>query len=218
MKNLQLSLFLMLICTFIYGGAYSQVPNNSSALKLKLERLFDEDQKIRVTLDSLINLHGYESAQVQSYIKETMMDIDSVNTAEVIKILETYGWLGTEKVGMKGNAALFVIIQHGSLKTQETYLPMLRHSVKQGKSSPINLGMLEDRIALSKHKRQVYGTQLWTKEDGSLFIAPVSNPDKLDKRRKSIGLEPISTYAKAHGFDWNLENYKKEIVKYVKML
>jgi len=208
----------MLIATFIYKDAYSQAPSNSSALKLKLEKLFDEDQKIRVTLDSLINLHGYESAPVQSYIKETMMDIDSVNTAEVINILETYGWLGTDEVGIKGNAALFVVIQHGSLSTQETYLPMLRRSVKQGKSSPINLGMLEDRIALSKHKKQVYGTQLWTKEDGSLFIAPVVKPDELDKRRKGIGLEPIASYARAHGFDWNLENYKKEIEKYVTLL
>lgn len=61
---------------------------------------------------------------------------------------------------------------------------MLRTSVKQGKSSPINLGMLEDRIALSKHKKQVYATQLWTKDDGSLFIAPVITPEKLNERRK----------------------------------
>jgi len=218
MKNRQLHIFLVFISTFIYTSGYSQVTSNSSALKSKLEKLFDDDQKIRVILDSLINLHGYESPTVKSYIKETMMEIDSVNTVEVISILNTYGWLGIDKVGMKGNAALFVIIQHGSLKTQETYLPMLRTSVKQGKSSPINLGMLEDRIALSKHKKQVYGTQLWTKEDGSLFIAPVITPDKLDERRKKIGLEPIADYAKAHGFEWNLDNYKKEIVKYEKML
>jgi hypothetical protein len=218
MKNLQLYLFLILVGTINYTGTYGQVPGNISALKVKLEKLFDDDQRIRVTLDSLIDLNGYESIAVQSYIKKTMIKIDSVNTFEVINILKTNGWLGTDKVGMKGNAALFVIIQHGSLKTQETYLPLLRKSVKLGKSSPVNLGMLEDRIALSKHKKQVYGTQIWTKDDGSLFIAPVITPDKLDERRKEIGLEPISDYAKAHGFEWNLDHYKKDMVKYEKML
>lgn len=105
MKKQHIYLFLIFISTFIYTSGYSQGVGNTSVLKLKLEKLFDDDQKIRVILDSLIKLHGYESPTVQSYIKETMMEIDSLNTVEVINILNTYGWLGKDKVGMKGNAA-----------------------------------------------------------------------------------------------------------------
>lgn len=214
MKLIFVNILFFLSC---YSNSIFGQDQNSN-LKTKLEYIFDQDQRIRVPFDSLINLHGFESNEVQYYIKNCMLKTDSTNIADVKKIIDQFGWVGINTVGEKANQALWLIIQHDSLKTQEKYLPLLKTSVAKGESLPMHLGMLEDRIALSKRKKQIYGTQIWTANDGSLYIAPLVNPEKVNIRRKNIGLGPIESYTKQQGFSWNLELYKLKLPEYEALL
>jgi hypothetical protein len=214
MKSIVISLLFILTC--FSDRVYGQQQNTE--LKNKLEYIFDQDQLIRIPFDSLINLHGFESNQVQHYIKHVMLKTDSTNIANIKKIINQYGWVGINTVGEKANQALWLIIQHDSLGTQQKYLPLLRQSVAKGESLPMHLGMLEDRIALSKHEKQMYGTQIWTANDGSLYVAPLVNPDEVNNRRKIIGLGSIESYCKQLGFIWNLDEYKLNLPKYVELL
>ena len=47
--------------------------------------------------------------------------------------------------------------------------------------------------------------------NGKQFPVPIENPDKVDTLRKEIGLEPMKEYMEDTGFDWSLENYRKEL-------
>ena len=63
---------------------------------------------------------------------------------------------------------------------------------------------------MNRGEKQVYGTQT-LRMNGKQFPVPIENPDKVDTLRKEIGLEPMKEYMEDTGFDWSLENYRKEL-------
>jgi ribosome-associated toxin RatA of RatAB toxin-antitoxin module len=40
---------------------------------------------------------------------------------------------------------------------------------------------------------------------------PIADPDHVDERRKTMGLQPIADYAKLFNLAWDVEQYKKEL-------
>lgn len=43
------------------------------------------------------------------------------------------------------------------------------------------------------------------------FVAPLEDPDNVDKRRAAVGLPTLANYLLEIGLDWNVEQYKKEL-------
>lgn len=73
----------------------------------------------------------------------------------------------------------------------------MRTAVKEGKTQADWLALLEDRVALGEGKKQLYGSQLfWDKVAKKSYVAPLEDPDNVDSRRKSVGLEPMAEYLK----------------------
>lgn len=184
--------------------------NYDKQLQERLLTIFDSDQKIRQQFMSAISKFGYKSLQTDSLAK-IMMFNDSINLLNVKEILDKYGWVGEEKVGKQANAALWLVIQHADLATQQKYLPMLREAVTNGKASAETLAMLEDRVLVGEGKAQIYGTQLeWNEEKQQHIISPLSDPDNVDVRRANVGLPPLADYLKNWGISWDVEKYKQE--------
>jgi hypothetical protein len=52
---------------------------------------------------------------------------------------------------------------------------------------------MTDRALVSSGKPQRYGSQTFFK-DGELVLRPTENPEKLDERRKSLGMIPEVDY------------------------
>ncbi|MNK88442.1 hypothetical protein D3C87_1084030 [compost metagenome] len=147
-----------------------------------------------------------------------MGEKDSINLIKVMKILDERGWLGKNVVGTQGNQTLFLVIQHADLEYQQKYLPMMREAVKNGNANPGNLAYLEDRVALREGKKQIYGSQSSkNKKTGKICIAPMIDPDNVDKRRAEVGLGTMADYAVKLNIDWNLEEYKKELAETEKL-
>jgi len=145
--------------------------------------------------------YGRQSKAMTDLIS-TMNRTDLINLQKVTSILDTYGWLGSDKVGVKGNSTLFLVIQHGDLPVQEKYLPMMRDAVKAGNARGADLALLEDRIALRQGKKQIYGSQVQTDlTTGKYFIAPIEDEPNVNKRMASVGLEPLEDYVRR----WNIE-------------
>jgi hypothetical protein len=120
--------------------------------------------------------------------------------------------LGADIIGEQGNRTLFLVIQHADLKTQETYLPMMKEAVSKGNAAPDNLALLEDRIAMRQGKRQIYGSQIWIDANtGKHFVFPLEDPENIDKRRAEVGLEKYQNYLTRFGMTWNVEDYRKEL-------
>jgi len=180
-----------------------------------LDTIYKRDQKYRKQIREVEKKYGRESDEMKKHWK-IISKVDSMNLIEVIKILDTKGWLGSDIIGIQGNKTLFLVVQHSNLKTQERYLPMMREAVKKGNAKASELAFLEDRVALRRGGKQIYGTQMGRdKETGDFFVLPLIDPDNVDKRRERIGLGTLASYY-CHGrIKWDSKKHKKRFVNIV---
>lgn len=192
--------------------------NYDKPLQKELLQIFEDDQAIRLQYISATKEHGYKSPIADS-LGKIMDHKDSINLIKVLKILEERGWVGKDKVGAQANLTLFLVIQHSDLKIQEKYLPLMRKAVREGNANGSSLALLEDRVALGQGKRQMYGSQIFRNaETNEFYVAPLEDPDNVDKRRTELGLAPIAEYVTKWGLIWDIEKYKQELPRYDKLL
>ena len=185
--------------------------NYDKPLQAKLLTIFQDDQPIRLQYISAQKEFGRQSKQVDS-LGRIMMHKDSANLIKVTEILDKYGWVGADKVGVQANQTLFLVIQHSDLKTQQKYLPMMKEAVKIGNANGSALALMEDRVALGEGKRQIYGSQIgYDNEKSKSYILPLDDPDNVDKRRAEVGLGLLADYVKRWEIIWNVEEYKKQL-------
>jgi hypothetical protein len=182
------------------------------SLVAMLDTIHREDQKYRNELDQIEKEFGSKSDEVNAMWK-IINEKDSINLIAVKKVLDERGWLGPDIVGENGSETLFLVIQHADLETQEHYLPMLREAVKKGNAKAKYLAYLEDRVAVRKGGRQIYGTQLGTdKTTGETYVLPVVDPENVDKRRVYIGLLPLEDYLMLLKKIGAIESFKKDFL------
>jgi hypothetical protein len=185
--------------------------NYDKPLQAALLAIFEDDQGIRREYIEAQKKFGFNSTQVDS-LGRIMIHKDSLNLIKVKAILDKYGWVGADKVGGQANQTLFLVIQHSDLKTQQTYLPMMREAVKMKKAAGSALALLEDRVALGEGRKQTYGSQIgMDMETGKHYVLPLDDPDHVDKRRAEVGLGPLADYVKRWDIEWNVEEYKKQL-------
>jgi hypothetical protein len=187
-------------------------------LQKELEAIYEEDQYIRSKFSDSVAKYGYQHPEVIR-IGYQMYFQDSMDQEKVTKILDERGWIGTDLVGKKANEALFLVIQHADLKTQEKYLPLMKDAVKKGNASASGLALLEDRVAIREGRKQIYGSQVGTNtKTNQNYVQPLEDPDNVDKRRATMDLQPISSYLLYFNIIWNVEDYKKHLSEYEKWM
>lgn len=78
--------------------------------------------------------------------------------------------------------------------------------------------MLEDRVAMREGRRQIYGSQILINPTTQQhYVAPLDDPDNVDKRRAEVGLEPLADYVKKWDIVWDVEAYKKQLSELEKL-
>lgn len=178
------------------------------SLVARLDTIYKEDQKYRLELNEVETKYGWESEEVKKQWK-IISEKDSLNLIKVKEILDNKGWLGPKIIGQQGNSTLFLVIQHSDLETQENYLPMMKEAVKNGNADPSSLALLEDRVALGKGKKQIYGSQIGRNDvTGKYYVLPLIDPDNVNKRREEVGLGSIQEYISIWDIIWDVEEYK----------
>ena len=175
-----------------------------------LDSVHQSDQSVRKKLGKLGDQYGWQSEEVKSQWK-TVDRVDSINLIKVKRILDERGWLGSDVLGDEGNMTLFLVIQHSDLEIQENYLPLLQKAVLEGNTPPHFLALLQDRIEIRNDRPQIYGSQVGRTETGESFVAPMIDPDHVDERRASIGLDPMASYLSNFDMEWDLEAYKRSL-------
>jgi hypothetical protein len=191
--------------------------NYDKPLQAELLAILEEDQKYRIQMNETQKKFGPESKQMNDLWKITIQK-DSINLLKVKKILDEKGWVGKDKVGAQANSALFLVIQHSDLETQKKYLPMMKEAVTKGNASSGSLALLIDRIEIRESRKQIYGSQIGTNpHNKALYVLPLIDPDNVDKRRKEVGLGPISDYVKNWNLVWDVEKYKNELPELEKL-
>lgn len=187
--------------------SYNFDPNKvNKTLAVKMDSLYQEDQKYRLELDKL-EKQAAPKKQLDS-LKKIVRSKDSTNLLFVIPLLDEHGWLGAQDIGFQGTQALFLIIQHANLKTQKKYYPLIRRAEKEGNILSSNVAILEDRIAVREGKNQRYGSQgTYDSINKKNLIYPLKDLKNLDRLRKSRGLQPMKDYKK----NWNVSEYLADL-------
>ena len=110
-----------------------------------------------------------------------------------VEIISEYGWLGISDIGRKANASLFIAIQHSDdPSVMESFFPLLEKSAHKGESDLKDMANMKDRILVYNQRPQIYGTQ-WNFSEGQTTLFPIENPNNINEKRKSVGLEPLSS-------------------------
>lgn len=183
--------------------------NIDRPLRAELRAVLDEDQKYRKQIEGVEKTNGRDSPQMRDLWK-VIQQKDAENLAKVTTTLDQRGWLGPDIVGSDGSSALFLVIQHADLKTQEKYLPMMRAAVKEKKAQGSSLALLEDRVALGEGRRQTYGSQIRFDEKTKKYcVSPLDDPAHVDARRAAVDLEPLAEYVKHWDIVWDPAEYEK---------
>lgn len=128
-------------------------------------------------------------------------------------IFDEYGFVGYDLAGKEGSNNFWLIVQHSdhNPEFQKEVLEKMKIDVDNGNAKPSNYGLLIDRFKLNTDQAQVYGTQVrYNIHTGQAYPNKLKDSLNVNKRRKSIGLEPIETYlnemSEMH-FEMNKEGY-----------
>lgn len=159
-----------------------------------LSKVYETDQKFRVSLDSLYRSDN-PTIDLKVSISNSIEKYDSLNIILVSNIIEENGWPGINKVGNEGNLTVFMIIQHASTPFQKKYYPYLLKSISLKQTPKRFKAYLIDRMLVREGKKQIYGTQTTFNSLSKKYeLLPVKSKRKLDKLRGEIGLESVTNY------------------------
>jgi hypothetical protein len=178
---------------------YKAEANLDSSRVLQLDSIYNDDQKYRLMLDSIEKFGENRSEEINELWK-VINKRDSLNLIKVTYILDNYGWLGPDVVGVTGNETFFLVIQHSDIETQEKYKLLMENAVRNGKASASSFALLTDRIEMGNKRPQIYGSQVQGNRSKGYKVYKIKDEINVNKRRAEVGLEPLEEYLK----NWNI--------------
>ena len=154
------------------------------------------DQAVRADWAKIVTGNVTQEEAIEYALK--MEETDSTNLVVVSHILDCYGWL--DGLSQEANKAIFLVIDHSDLETMNRYQSLFHKAAEKGYISFGDLVTMEDRMLMNDGKPQKYGTQAYAlgrEGESIIYIWPVEEPEKLNKRRADVGLSPIEDYLEA---------------------
>src|SRR5690606_23613838 len=121
----------------------------------------------------------------------------SKNQKRAKEILDKYGFVGFDLAGENGSKNFWLIVQHSdhNPEFQKEVLAEMKKEVEKQNANSRNYGLLVDRVNLNTGNAQIYGTQVtYNMNNGQAYPKKLTDSLNVNKRRKSIGLEPLEEY------------------------
>lgn len=162
-----------------------------------LDSLVTEDQKWRNYLTKYENKELGKDTISYNYINRQCVMTDSLNYFFLKVIFMKFGSPNYDLVGKDGSHNFWLLIQHQDLhpQFQDSVLIKMKIEVDKNKANGIDYAYLLDRVKVNTGQLQVYGTQMKLNIDSTSYEPkPVIAPDKINERRKSVGLNSIEEY------------------------
>ncbi len=143
----------------------------------------DADQRVRSDALNAVNFRG-------------ILPVNGRHLARMKQIVGQYGWPGKSLVGEDGANAAWQLVQQA---TQDPDFmrhcrDLMKRAVDKGEASAKDYAYLEDRVRLQEGEAQLYGTQFIQDAKGRLILQPLKDPERVDERRRKMGLEPLAEY------------------------
>jgi len=120
------------------------------------------------------------------------------NAKELEGIIKAVGYPTIAKVGKAASHAAWLIIQHAiSLPLfMKMSAEQLAIAVDENQADPKELAYLTDRIAVFEGRPQLYGTSFDWDDNGALSPQPYDDIERVDARRKKLGMNLLSEQTK----------------------
>jgi hypothetical protein len=176
-------------------------------LRQELLARYKKDQNARFAYVNFMAKHKIQGAdpakkldpEVQKeldQLSKTMHDTDKDDLVWMKQVVEKHGWPGASLIGKAGADAAWLLVQHADTDRDFQALCLKKmETLPSGEVEPRHIAYLTDRILVGRGKKQRFGTQgKW--EQGKLVASPIEDPEHVDERRKSVGLEPLAEYFK----------------------
>jgi hypothetical protein len=175
----------------------------------RLERMLALDQAGREA-EARIDLSVLPPPERQSAEQAIWREIEAHDLGDqaalkpMIAKLPAGGWFTKAAFGDKASEAAFLIVQHAvnDPALMRDTLARVEPLARRGEIDGGQFALMYDRVAQRfDHKPQRYGTQLSCK-DGQWQALGLEDPDRVDARRKALGLEQSEAeYLKAAASD-----------------
>ncbi len=166
-------------------------------LMTRIDSLSNADQKWRNLLTMQRNGQIPKDSIDPKAILPNLMLTDNSNLIEVRKIFYSYGFPNYDLVGRRSSENFWLIVQHQDRtpQFQDSVLTAMKIEAEKGKASWANYAYLIDRVKVNTGEKQIYGTQMQLNKNNTTYEPkPVIEPDKLNERRKIVGLGTIEEY------------------------
>ena len=150
----------------------------NEAIAAEILMMADEDQRMR--------------SEVAAKTRQWDASVDERNTRRMRVIICEIGWPTTSKVGAQAEHMAWLLVQHAELHFQKECFAADGARVG-GRGLRAASGVPRRRIRVREGLPQRYGTQLQKSENGWEPL-PTLDPEDLDARRQTVGLEPIAEY------------------------
>lgn len=114
--------------------------------------------------------------------------------AEILNnIIDKIGYPSVDKVGNEANEAAWLVIQHsiGQPEFMKKCAVLLERAVAENQADAKQLAYLSDRIAGFEGRPQLYGTQFDWDASGEMNPKLFDDFEKVNERRKSVGLNSL---------------------------
>lgn len=158
-----------------------------------------DELRAMATIDQVaagVRTKKYEELPLTEW-KKFKDSVFRTNEKRLQEIFETHGFAGYDLVGEKGSLNFWLIVQHSdhNPEFQKEVLDKMKVEVDKNNAQPRRYGLLVDRVKLNTGEAQVYGTQVrYNKHNGQAYPEKLIDSANVNKRRASVGLEPIEVY------------------------
>jgi hypothetical protein len=174
------------------GGNY--VENIDKPLIILLDSLVFEDKKWRKYSEKNYKKKPLDDTISIETINNNIARTDSLNYIQCLKIFSQYGYPDYKIAGKNGsdNFCYLVVQQDNHPDFQNAVAKMMKIAVDEGLATNYDYAYLIDRVKVNTNQLQIYGTQKKLKKDSNSYEPmPLIDPEKVNERRKSMGLPPI---------------------------
>ena len=156
-----------------------------------------EDQAARRAFNDPDHTH---TKAVEDSLSRRMHEVDSVNLARLIWLVDTLGFPSWDRVCAYGAHAAWLIAQHAHPWFQYGYVKQMRRAVADTNADPSNLAYLEDRLRTGRGLPQLYGTQFAStgENNRTVWQCPTADIKNVNRRREQMLMPPLEDYIEGY--------------------
>ncbi len=162
-----------------------------------LYQMEQDDQAARRAFNDPDHTH---TKAVEDSLSRRMHEVDSVNLARLIWLVDTLGFPSWDRVCSYGAHAAWLIAQHAHPWFQYGYVKQMRRAVADTNADPSNLAYLEDRLRTGRGLPQLYGTQFAStgENNRTVWQCPVADIKNVNLRREQMLMPPLEDYIEGY--------------------